>query len=124
MAEPRTSMAAAVLLEVNCRDEAEALRIAEAAIERRLAAAANHWPIFSVYRWKGEVVRGREERLVLKTIEPLRDRLQALVEELHSYEVPAISWNKTAGVTQLHADWLLRTTNAARYLKGFADPEA
>ena len=76
-----------VLTTVTDDDRAEGL--ARQLIDERLAACVNlHSPMVSFYRWKGNVERGAERQVVMKTT---RDRLFALekrLSEIHPYEVP------------------------------------
>lgn len=67
----------------------EARRIANALVERRLAACVNILPqIESIYRWKEKVEEAREFLLLIKTTESAVERLHDAIQELHSYEVP------------------------------------
>jgi len=60
-----------VVARTNCGSEAEAQRIADAAVESGLVACANiHGPIRSVYRWQGKVERAEEWVIEFKTAEP------------------------------------------------------
>ena len=78
------------LVMVACANKREALTIARAAIEARLAACANvlPWPMDSIYRWKGNVEQAKEVLLLMKTSRKKIDELSELVKKLHSYEVP------------------------------------
>jgi len=72
-----------------CGSLDEARQIAQALVERRLAACVNIVPqVESFYRWKGEVETSAELMLVIKTTEGGFEHLQAALKELHSYEVP------------------------------------
>ena len=83
---------AAVMVYVTCRDEAEAERIARAALCERLAACANILgAVHSLYWWQGKLEEAGEIALLLKTRQDLADKLTARVRELHSYDVPDIS---------------------------------
>ena len=83
---------AAVMVYVTCRDEAEAERIARAALGERLAACANILgAVRSLYWWQGKLEEAGEIALLLKTRQDLADKLTARVRELHSYDVPDIS---------------------------------
>jgi periplasmic divalent cation tolerance protein len=69
--------------------EEEARKIAQALVERRLAACVNIvGPIHSVYRWKGAVGSAPEHLLIIKTTESAFPRVCDAIRELHSYEVP------------------------------------
>jgi len=69
--------------------EAEARKIAQALVERRLAACVNIvGPIQSVYRWKGAVESAPEYLLIIKTTAVAFPRVRDAIRELHSYELP------------------------------------
>jgi|SRR5215471_18513279 len=69
--------------------EVAANKIAQALVERRLAACVNIVPrIQSVYRWRDQVEKSEECLLFIKTKRALEGRLQAAIRELHSYELP------------------------------------
>lgn len=100
---------------VNCASEDEAARVADAAIEGRLAACANVFPpITSAYRWKGAVEREPEVALLMKTRAELFEPLARLVERVHSYEVPAIIGIPVAHVNAAYEDWVVEETGAPR----------
>ena len=72
-----------------CGSLDEARHIAQALIDRRLAACINVIPhVESMYRWKGEVETSTETLLLIKTTADAFDRVRAAVTSLHSYEVP------------------------------------
>ena len=96
---------------VNCGSEEEATRIAEEAIQDRLAACANIYPaITSAWHWKGAVERDREVPLLMKTRTDLFDELARLVERLHSYETPSITGLPVARVNADYARWIVAET--------------
>jgi periplasmic divalent cation tolerance protein len=67
----------------------EARRIAEALVERKLAACVNIIPgITSIYRWKGKVQEAEEWLLLIKTNRSAFERLRTALKELHPYELP------------------------------------
>ena len=69
------------------REEAE--KIAQALLERRLAACVNILgPIHSVYRWQGRVETAAEYLLLIKTTAAMFDPVARAIRELHSYELP------------------------------------
>ena len=71
--------------------QVEANKIAEALVERRLAACVNILPrIQSVYRWRDQVEKSEEFLLFIKTKRELAGKLEAAIRELHSYELPEL----------------------------------
>ena len=69
--------------------KAEAVKIASALVERKLAACVNVvGPIASVYRWKGAVESAEEFLCIVKTTAAAAAKVQAAIQELHSYELP------------------------------------
>jgi periplasmic divalent cation tolerance protein len=71
--------------------EAEASRIAQALVERRLAACVNVVPgVASTYRWQGAVRTDPEWLLVVKTRRDRFEEVRAAIRELHSYELPEV----------------------------------
>jgi len=77
------------LVLTTCGSQQEALSIANALVERQLAACVNIVPqIASVYRWQGNIETAEESLLVIKTTTTAFERLRVALGELHSYEVP------------------------------------
>jgi periplasmic divalent cation tolerance protein len=69
--------------------EAEARKIAEMLVERRLAACVNIIPrIQSVYRWQGNLEHTEEYLVLAKTARGKEHQVFAAIRELHSYELP------------------------------------
>jgi len=80
---------AIVLITVGSLEEAE--KIAQALVERMLAACVNIIPsVTSVYRWQDEVQRDSEVLLIVKSRRDVFEQLTGCVKELHSYEIPEI----------------------------------
>jgi periplasmic divalent cation tolerance protein len=69
----------------------EAQNIAEALVEKRLAACVNIvGGCKSVYRWRGEICRDDEVLMIAKTHQERFEELKSVVAQLHSYDVPEI----------------------------------
>jgi len=67
----------------------EGQKIAQALVERRLAACVNIvGPAHSIYRWKGAVESAPEHLLIIKTTAAAFPRVCDALRELHSYELP------------------------------------
>lgn len=77
-------------------ERAEAL--ARALLERGLVACVSLTPIVSHYRWQGELQRGEEVQLVLKTHPSRLRAVYETVMALHSYDIP--EWITLQGETR------------------------
>ena len=96
---------------VTCANSAEARRIGAAAVGSRLAACANILPgsVTSIYRWKGKVETAKERLLLIKTSRKRLAKLQAKVEQLHSYDVPEFIALPIAAGSRAYLAWLQET---------------
>ena len=96
-----------VLVLITAGSESEAKRIAEMLVERRLAACVNIIPrIHSVYRWEGKVESAEEYLLIAKTTKDKETRLQGVIRELHSYELPECISIPIEGGSAEYLKWL------------------
>jgi periplasmic divalent cation tolerance protein len=70
-----------------CQTEADARRIAERLVERRLAACVNVLNgATSVYRWKGKIETASEFVLIIKSKRDLVARIREEFLSIHPYE--------------------------------------
>jgi periplasmic divalent cation tolerance protein len=94
--------------------EAEARKLAELAVQSRLAACGQVMsPIASVYWWQGKVENVREWMVVLKTT---ADRVEQLIERLraeHSYDTPEIVAVPIVAGNPDYLDWIAAETTPA-----------
>jgi periplasmic divalent cation tolerance protein len=75
----------------NLPDRATALKLAQALVERRLAACVNVLgECVSVYRWKGEIENAGEVPVLIKTRAARYEEVEAAIREIHPYELPEI----------------------------------
>jgi len=95
------------LVLTTCGSLEEARSIAQALVERQLAACVNIAPqIESVYRWQGEVETAAEWLLVIKTTAEAFDRLREVLSELHSYELPECIEIAIEGGSAAYLEWI------------------
>jgi len=82
-------------------------RIAEALVGEGLAACVNVLPrMSSVYRWRGEVARGEECLLMIKTTEDLFGAVRDRIMALHAYELPEILAVPVTSGLAAYLDWI------------------
>ncbi len=87
--------------------KAKAHEIATAALEARLAACAQLFPIQSLYVWKDELLREDAEiALHLKIRAEDFPAVQALIRRLHDYETPEILRIDIAEGDGAYLDWM------------------
>jgi len=80
-----------LLVLTNLPDRAAAERLADALIEKRVAACVNILaPCRSVYRWQKAVQHDEEHPMLIKTTEERYAALEAAIRAGHPYELPEI----------------------------------
>ena len=84
----------------------QALALAHAMVERRLAACAQITAIESIYRWEGAVAHEPEFRLLLKTHAGGYAALETALRAQHPYALPAIHAIATAQAEAAYAEWV------------------
>jgi periplasmic divalent cation tolerance protein len=97
-----------VLLLATTADRAEAERIGEALVEKRLVARGSVVPmIHSFFHSEGQLQRQHEALLLLKTSAERSPQAQAELRSLHSYENPQILEVALSGGSARYIEWLL-----------------
>jgi periplasmic divalent cation tolerance protein len=100
-----------VYITASSRDEA--MKLATALVEERLAACANIAEgMTSLFWWQGHIQREKEISLILKTRADLLDAMKARVRELHSYTVPCVVAWPIADGNEDFLDWVREQTRA------------
>ena len=86
--------------------QAKAEALAEALLERRLAACVVLTPVRSIYRWQGCIERSEEVQLLIKCHPSRLEELAVVVHQLHSYSTPEwIHWQ--ADCSPAYGSWLV-----------------
>ena len=114
----------AIVVITTVGSEEEANSLARELVGRRHAACVNILPIRrSVYRWQGKLCEDREFMLLIKSVEDEYPAIQAVIQELHSYELPEIlSFSVRAG-EQKFLSWLAESVQKDRTPARGADDE-
>jgi len=93
-------------------DAASAAQLARAAIDRGLAACVQQDSVHSTYQWQGQLQSEPEVRLLFKTTAAAWPALQALIAQLHPYEVPAIYALPVPHASAGYAQWVAQQVTA------------
>jgi len=84
-----------------------AQRLADALVERRLAACVQvAGPVSSTYRWQGQVETAEEFVCLIKTRQGRYPALEAAILELHPYDVPEVLAVPVVAGHRAYLDWL------------------
>lgn len=94
------------LVWVSAASEAEAIAIAQALVEAKLAACVSISPIASIYTWQSQLCQEQEWQLSIKTKRTCFEALKQRVVELHSYEVPEIIALPIEAGSQNYLSWI------------------
>jgi periplasmic divalent cation tolerance protein len=90
---------------------AEAVELAHAAVEGRLAACAQvAGPIASTYWWEDGLEKAEEWLIMLKLPADRFDDLAEFLAERHSYDDPEIIATPIVAGSQSYLDWLAEET--------------
>ncbi|MEZ6133528.1 MAG: divalent-cation tolerance protein CutA [Pirellulaceae bacterium] len=95
-----------LLVATTLETQEQAEGLAQTLIDERLAACAQiSAPIRSVYRWQGEMCRGTEFYLTIKTTRHRESELVDRLQALHPYQVPEILL-QTIQASAAYAAWV------------------
>jgi len=105
----------ALLVLTNLPDRAAAEKLADALIQKRVAACVNILaPCRSVYRWKGAVQHDEEHPVLIKTTRESYAALEAAIREAHPYELPEIVAVPIERGLPAYLDWVAAETTLPR----------
>ncbi|MFH1062727.1 MAG: divalent-cation tolerance protein CutA [Candidatus Omnitrophota bacterium] len=79
-------------------------------MESKLAACVAKTRVNSMFCWKGKVETENEVLLIIKTKYALYEKLEALIKENHSYEVPEIIALPIITGSKPYLDWIDENT--------------
>ena len=85
---------------------ADARAMAEACVERGLAACAQIAEVESFYVWNGALCNEPEFSILFKTATERYAALEAAIRELHGYELPAIHAVAVERAFGPYAEWV------------------
>ena len=97
-----------IVVMVTCKSQAEAKKIARAAVEARLAACANVLgaAVQSVYWWKGKVETAKEVLVLVKSTRKQFLALEREIRQLHSYDTPEIIAVPVVEGSKAYLQWI------------------
>ncbi len=101
-----------ILAYVTASSEPEAFRIAETAVQDKLAACANVGSkVTSMYWWEGVVQSSDEYVVMLKTTKDKFAQLEHMIKKMHSYENPCIIMLDIKDGSKEFLNWISETVS-------------
>ena len=101
-----------VLAYITAKDKAEARKLAQELLKRRLVACVNIGSeLESWYWWEGKMETNTEVFLIAKSQEDRKADIIQCVTELHSYECPCVIFLPLTGGNPSYLDWMNTTLN-------------
>lgn len=96
-----------IVVFITASNEEEALKIARALVESRLAGCVNIIKnVRSIYSWQGKIEDNSEVLMIAKTQKDLFDSLSKKVKELHSYITPEVIALPIIAGSEEYLKWL------------------
>jgi len=100
-------MTEAIQVATTTGNQEDARRIADALIDRRLAACVQiSGPIESRYRWQGKIECDEEWLLTAKSRLNFYQRVETTIRELHPYDEPEILATPVVAGSEGYLRWL------------------
>ncbi len=94
----------------------EAKGFARILLEKKLAACVNLITnVHSVYRWKGKIEEETEIILWCKTQDFLIEEIQTMIQESHSYDLPAFVVYPIHSGSEKYLKWISDETQPAKH---------
>lgn len=90
--------------------EADAKAAATMLVEKRLVVCAQVSPLWSTYRWKGNIESGEEWMLHVKVVPADQDDVWEMILDRHPYETPCLELLGSAQVPAPYMRWAERVT--------------
>ncbi|MCX8083024.1 MAG: divalent-cation tolerance protein CutA [bacterium] len=88
----------------------DAEKIARKLLVDKLAGCVQIFPVLSMYRWKGKVEKSKEYLCIIKTKKGLYKKVEKVIKEMHSYDVPEILVCDIVSGSKDYIDWLEQET--------------
>ncbi len=79
-----------IIVQTTCSSKKEAKKIAKKLVEKKLAACVQISKIESIYKWEGKLCVDKERLLFIKTKNKNFKKIQRIIKENHSYDLPEI----------------------------------
>ena len=100
----------AIVIKTTCSSRQEAKNIANVLVKEKLAACVQLSEIESIYFWKDDICSDNETLLSIKTKKELFSKVQSIILELHSYDVPEIVEIEISNISEDYLNFIKENT--------------
>lgn len=87
-------------------------QIQEKLLKDHLAAGCQITKTKSSYWWDDKINESEEYCLTIRTIEPLYNKIEQTIKNIHNYKVPEISYYEIKGSSDI-IEWINKNINAS-----------
>jgi periplasmic divalent cation tolerance protein len=91
---------------LTCKDKAEADKIAETLLEKRLVACAKQIATNSQFHWQGKLESEPEVLLLMESREDLFEKVEKEISKLHSYDTFVLTASTISKISKKTQKWL------------------
>ena len=95
-----------VVIQTTCSSKKEAKKIAKILIEKKLAACVQILKVNSIYKWDNKLCVDKERLLFIKTKNKNFKKIQRIIKENHSYDLPEIIEIKIANTSKEYLQFI------------------
>lgn len=95
-----------ILIYSTFSNKQEAQAVGEGLVRKKLAGCVNIFPIDSIYRWQGKIVKEKEFAALIKTKKANFKKAEKFILENHSYTTPCIMEIPINRITKKYLNWL------------------
>ncbi len=100
-----------IVVFVTAASEKEAKTLSAELIKNKVAACVNRVPVNSLFTWQAKLEQAQEILLIIKSRRKLFKKLEKLIKQHHSYEVPEIIALPIIAGSKNYLDWIKETTS-------------
>jgi len=106
-----------IIIQTSTNKENISRKISSYLLEKNLAACINVvFPVYSQYKYKGEVKEDTEYVLYIKTKKDNYFKIQKAIEELHNYQTPEIIALEISQGCEKFLQWIDNETNEKNHI--------
>lgn len=95
-----------IIVYLTCADDAEADKISEELLDKKLIACSKKMLVKSSFWWEGKKDHANEVLLMLETVEEKFEQIEKEVQTLHSYDTPMLFSIAVSQTTKQVNEWL------------------